>query len=535
MNGANGRNGDELPRQALLALLRLGVREVVFCGGARNAVLAEPLLACGLRHWTHFDERAAAFFALGRCRDLDAPVAVVVTSGTAVAECLAATIEGHYQGLPLVVVSADRPRRFRGSGAPQAIEQVELLVPYVQFCADVEEGSELGALDGWHGRGPLQLNLCLEEPAAAETAFDAVGFAVEAAAALEQAAAPPGAARTGPDEDELALEAGRLGAFVNPCRDGELLVLVGDLPRADRPAAVDFLHRLQAPFWAEGSSGAREEGALAGCRIEHAASLAGQPWRRVLRLGAVPSCRFWRDLESMAGLEVLSVSRSGHSGLGRGGEAIRARLDELLPACGVRRQGRAVGPLRADRDRRARFDAALAGAPAGELARVRALATGIPGDALVYLGNSLPIRDWAEAAPRRGAGWEVHASRGANGIDGQIATFLGLAAGLAQGCEAWALLGDLTTLCDVPALLLAEALDPRLPLRLVVLNNGGGAIFRQLPALARREPALRLVENRHGQSLLPWARAAGWKGVEWRAGEPFPERLPNRVLIEVPC
>lgn len=616
-----------LAEAAVAALREMGLREVVFCGGARNAALAEPLLASGLRLWTHFDERAAAFFALGRCRDLEAPVAVVVTSGTAVAECLAAVVEAHYQALPLVVVSADRPRHFRGSGAPQTIEQPGMFAPYAAVCVDAATAAELDGLREWRAEGPLHLNLCLEEPGAImgggsgggggetlQRTAEAVALAGLAEVVEGEELVEPGKVAGiagGSDEgvspeENLALAAGTLGAFVNPCGDGELLVLVGDLRRSERAVVLDFLHRLQAPFWAEASSGVREEPALAGFRLDHAGSLTGPAWRRVLRVGGVPSCRFWRDLEAQAGPEVLSVSRSGHRGLAREAAVVQADLAELLPVCGVRRQGRAVAALRGDREQRAGFEQKLAADPAGELAWMRAVAERIPPDSLVYLGNSLPIRHWAEAAPRRGKNWEVHASRGANGIDGQLATFLGLAAGLAGGAmakstesgqarksagsaaseavvseavvwtsdadsghkvvnrrrnsrrersepgavpspesesppaaaaprEAWAILGDLTSLYDVSSLLLAQQLDPQLPLRVVVIHNGGGGIFRQLPGLAGRPEVLRLIENRHNESLLPWARAAGWKAIDWAWGEELPPRLPARVVLEVRC
>src|SRR5690606_9812739 len=119
---------------ALGHLVGLGVRDVVVCAGARNVPLVGSLLAgrreTGLRVRHHFDERTAAFFALGLAKRHRAPVAVVTTSGTAAAELLSAAVEAHYSGLPLVLVTADRPATYRGSGAPQAIEQAGLFGPY---------------------------------------------------------------------------------------------------------------------------------------------------------------------------------------------------------------------------------------------------------------------------------------------------------------------------------------------------------------------------------------------------------------------
>ena len=114
-------------RSTLTALARMGVAEVCVAAGARNAPLITALMESeGVKVWSFFEERCAAFFALGRIQVDRQPVAVLTTSGTAAAELLPAVIEAHYQGLPLVLITADRPIRYRGSGAPQAIEQKDL-------------------------------------------------------------------------------------------------------------------------------------------------------------------------------------------------------------------------------------------------------------------------------------------------------------------------------------------------------------------------------------------------------------------------
>lgn len=133
-----------LIRSTLTAIARLGVAEVCVAAGARNAPLLSAILESeGVKVWSFFEERCAAFFALGRIQADRTPVAVLTTSGTAAAELLPAVIEAHYQGLPLVLLTADRPRRYRGTGAPQAIEQKDLFGPYVSACIDVEQGTSI--------------------------------------------------------------------------------------------------------------------------------------------------------------------------------------------------------------------------------------------------------------------------------------------------------------------------------------------------------------------------------------------------------
>jgi 2-succinyl-5-enolpyruvyl-6-hydroxy-3-cyclohexene-1-carboxylate synthase len=111
------------------------------CPGGRNAPLVEVLGRLGqetARVLDFFDERSAAFFALGRAKRDHGPVAVMTTSGTAAAELLPAIVEAYYEREPLVAITADRPRRFRGTGAPQAIDQVGLYGSHVVSSVDLD-------------------------------------------------------------------------------------------------------------------------------------------------------------------------------------------------------------------------------------------------------------------------------------------------------------------------------------------------------------------------------------------------------------
>src|SRR5438874_3295663 len=131
-------------RQLVARVRALGADDFCVCAGSRNA----PLLAVlsDARVYSFVDERSAAFFALGRTKRDGKPVAVVTTSGTAAAELLPAAIEAYYSGVPLVLITADRPARYRGTGAPQSIEQVGLFGIY----ATTE-------LEGWNRRAPLHI------------------------------------------------------------------------------------------------------------------------------------------------------------------------------------------------------------------------------------------------------------------------------------------------------------------------------------------------------------------------------------------
>ncbi|MEM6910920.1 MAG: 2-succinyl-5-enolpyruvyl-6-hydroxy-3-cyclohexene-1-carboxylic-acid synthase [Verrucomicrobiota bacterium] len=482
-----------------------GIREFAYGLGSRNAPLLHALFGVrGFSGWSFVDERSAGFFALGRARASGRPVALVTTSGTAVAELLPALVEATYQALPLLAVTADRPKRFRGSGAPQAIEQAAIFGEYVEGVSDVAEG-ERWDLSAWSRRSPWQLNLCLEEPSFGEG---------RAAEALPEESGPPAG---GLDE-----AAAVLSRFCNEYEEG-LQVVVGDLKPWERSAVADFVHRLGAPVWAEGSSTLRE---VSGLRSQ--LLVGGEPelqGRRFLRLGGVPSGRFWRDLEGAPQLEVLSVSAMPFSGLARESTFLRAPLEDLLPKTGVRPHPRAVERLRRDAGRFRRLEKALATFPGSEPGLVARLSQVIPPEATVFLGNSLPIREWTLAATRRDKRWDLHASRGANGIDGQLATFFGVAAEVE---EAWALVGDLTALYDLNAPLILESMKRRPRLRIVVVNNGGGRIFGRLPAMqALAKKDLAKLEGRRDFPFSKWASLWRWKHLRVEGSEPVPSDLPE--------
>src|SRR5438270_5507890 len=135
-----------------------GATDFCVCAGSRNAPLLAVLAgSCGtdipVCVYSFVDERSAAFFALGRAKLTGRPVGVITTSGTAVAEMLPAAIEAHYSGVPLILITADRPARYRGTGAPQAIEQESIFGVYASRDPAT-----------WSGRGPLHINVEFDEP-----------------------------------------------------------------------------------------------------------------------------------------------------------------------------------------------------------------------------------------------------------------------------------------------------------------------------------------------------------------------------------
>lgn len=509
---AVGDGNAVLARAIVSEAVRRGVVEFCICPGARNSPLFDELMSRDqLKKYFWFEERSAAFFALGRSRKMQRPVAVVTTSGTAAGELLPAAMEGHYTGVPLLMITADRPRRFRGTGAPQAAEQVGLFGVYAKAAIDVAEGEGID-LDSWDLGGPAHLNVCFEEP------FPKVKEPVELF--LNRAG------KAGNEFPKHA-EAGFLHQFLQQVKYP--FVVVGGLDAQDRDAVAAFLVTLNAPVFLEGISGLREDVRLRHLRITRTENLwltamqADYPIDGVLRIGGVPTFRFWRDLEEKQGvIRVCSISDLPFSGLSWG-SVICASLRELLGAYLEKRFDSSLSHSWrvADRQFHQHLLDLFHEEAAAEPSLFHFLSKRIPAKANIYLGNSLPIREWDMAAHDKDRGFRVTASRGLNGIDGQISTFLGSST---SGEENWAILGDLTTLYDLAGPWILPQLSGT-SIQLVVINNSGGQIF------ARMCPQKEFLHT-HNLNFEPMAKMWGLHYERWTS---IPSKIESRgsSLIEI--
>lgn len=461
-----------LASNILRALARQKVHEVVLCAGARNAPLVNLLsLSESFKTYSFFEERSAAFFALGRILATGRPVAVITTSGTAAAELLAATIEADYQAMPLVLVTADRPSRFRGSGSPQTIVQPGLFSHYVEKTWDIE-GEWNGTLPWSHCR-PVHVNVCFDEPLLDGTAR-AENFHTDALTDLE-------------NESHL----GQHGNKTPSISSRKPLIVLGGLSPRRAEEILPFLKKWRRPIWAEATSRLRGHPDLKDLEILGGeGSLSKMDFDGVVRLGGIPTFRFWRDLEQTQS-PVWNFSDVPFSGLPRDRQVWSltklAHFDLSFEDWNA--SERAM-----DRGRFNYREECLQEFPLSEPAWVRRLSEQIPSDARLFLGNSLPIREWDEMALRSPRP-DVFANRGVNGIDGMLSTFYGLADANKPN---WAVFGDLTVLYDLSgpwALRQIEAPDTTI----AIINNGGGKIFERI----FRNP---LFENRHDLNFESWAK-----------------------------
>jgi len=473
----------ELARHILQLCSARGIREFVLCAGARNAPFVALLSRCTNLHTYHFfEERAAAFFALGRVLNTERPVAVITTSGTAAAELLPATMEAFYQGLPLLLITADRPRTYRGSGAPQTVIQPGLFSHYITAQWDVE-GELLAGLD-WQLTGPAHINVCFDEPLLDRE------VRAWAAGGGEVLSGTSGASEASKGKMDPLPKANTRIEFPGK----RALVVISSLPRqAFREQVVEAVRGWGLPVYAEGPSGLRGDPRLHGVELRGGEPrLAHGEWDSVIRIGGVPTLRLWRDLEKSP-LPVLQFSHLPFSG--RPSPSVVHPLSALAQVQMATVSAREFSQfLTQDSARWADLNQLLQEFPASEPAWVRRLSEFMAPSSRVFVGNSLPIREWDLAATRERP-LAIWANRGVNGIDGLISTFLGLAV---EGEENWCLLGDLSTLYDLAGPWPLRQL-PINNLNLVVIHNGGGRIFNRL----FQNP---WFENEHELDFAPWAK-----------------------------
>jgi 2-succinyl-5-enolpyruvyl-6-hydroxy-3-cyclohexene-1-carboxylate synthase len=311
-----------------------------------------------------------------------------------------------------------------------------------------------------------------------------------------------------------------------------LVVMIGGLEPEEREEVFHFCRALEAPVVAEATSGLRE--ALNALAIPDADRvLKLQPPGKILRLGDVPSGRFWRDLEELPDVSVWSLCRNGLPGMARDSQVIQGKLERLLPAIGdVDPVEDALDYLPATNRSAAMIDELLETFPDSEPGLVRTLSHYVSVGSGLFLGNSMPIREWNIYAQRDRPMPNVRANRGVNGIDGQVSTWLGWSAELS---DSWAVVGDLTALYDLAAPFVLDQIvgEGRV---LVVINNGGGKIFERLPRLESMSArAIECMTNPQSADLSGLATLWGMNYLKIGRSDDFDqfESGEKMLLLEV--
>jgi len=546
-------------------LARCGLREVVIAPGSRSTPLAMAFSGLErrgrVRLHVRIDERSASFTALGLAKLSRRPVAVVCTSGTAAVNLHPAVVEADESGVPLLVLTADRPPELRSTGANQAIDQIKLYGSAVRwFCEAGVPERRPGMTAYWRslacqawahasgsaggpgqGSGPVHLNLPFRDPLTP----DPPGGATDQDWPESLDGRPGGSPWTRSHGSGGPGPGGYGGAGSPPVLGGVTGGVAPpgeiELPWTERGVVVcgdggydaglvDLAERAGWPVLAEPSSGARRgPNALPAYQY----LLATPEFVTAHRPDVLVSAG--RPGLSRAQMAFVGGPAGRHvvigQGPGRWADPQRAATDV---AAGIRLSGTPSGTTawlaewrRADDAARRAVDQVLdEDDRLTEPRLARDLAAGLPEDALLWAGSSMPVRDLDfYGVPR--ADLRVLASRGASGIDGTVSAAIGAA--LAYGGPAFALIGDLALLHDAPGLALGPD-EPRPDLCLIVVNNDGGGIFSTLEQAAFADSFERLFGTPHGAGLDHLAAAFGLPYLRLEQPEDLAKALPGAGL-----
>jgi 2-succinyl-5-enolpyruvyl-6-hydroxy-3-cyclohexene-1-carboxylate synthase len=487
-------------------LVRLGVDAFCVAPGSRSTPLVVALAANDrARSIIHFDERGTAFAALGYARATGRPAGWITTSGTAVANGLPAVVEASTDGVPMILLTADRPPELRQTGANQTIDQPDIFGDFVRWrfdlpapSLDVDPAAVLTTVDqavyraGRSPKGPVHLNLMFREP-------------------LIPGPYEAGEPAPGPDRWR---------------ESGEPYTRYATARQAiDEAEVADLWKRLQSVergLIVAGRLASREQGEA----VQKLARVLG--WPLLPDVGS--QVRLGGDNESIAFYDVLLAdeafvgAHAPQAVLHFGGRALSKRLEAFVarhrpdPYVVVRENPFRLDPahlvthsvesdvedlcaalVRVASEYPSTADASWsagwrdASGKAGSILERELPETGlseplvarlvsreIPEGHGLVVASSMPVRDLDTFAAPDGFGVPVAANRGASGIDGTVATAAGFARG--SGRPVTLLIGDLALLHDLNSL----AMLRDLPVTVVVLNNDGGGIFSFLP-VARHE------------------------------------------------
>lgn len=498
------------------AFVACGVRHVVIAPGSRSTPLALALadredLEIQIAH----DERTAAFMALGVGLATGRPAIALCTSGTAAVHFHAAVVEAHLSGVPLVVITADRPPELHGVGAAQTIDQRALYGSALRLFADPGV-PDVAAVRSWRSLGervvtasigarpgPVQLNVAFREPLVGEVDPEL----------YEQAGSTTPNSRIG----VTRLAPGDLGFLVDLVAHQVRGVIVAGRSEADPDAVAALAAALGWPVLADHRSRCRHLDAAVttfDTLIRDEAFARDHRPDVVIRLGEPLASKVTTQwLRSANATEIHLQGRGGvidpdHTVAHRIVADPTDTLEGWARGIGV---GAAVTTPWLARWRQAeirvreRLDAWFAGRDdLDEPLTARTVVAALPAESHLVVASSMPVRDVEWFAPARGD-VTVYSNRGANGIDGVLATAIGVAFATREPTAV--LIGDVALLHDSSSLV---ALANRgLDVRIVVIDNDGGGIFSFLPQAATLDSSRfeTLFATPHGTDLELLARA----------------------------
>jgi 2-succinyl-5-enolpyruvyl-6-hydroxy-3-cyclohexene-1-carboxylate synthase len=535
-------------------LYRSGVQTICISPGSRSTPLAIAFAALRseakkLEILIHIDERSSSFFALGLAKVRSQPVALLCTSGSAAANYYPAIIEAYYSGVPLIILTADRPPELRDCGAGQTIDQIKLYGNHVRYFFEVGapniSGQRLRYLRSLTARvvaiaegkahslaGPVHLNFALAEP------LTPVNVADDVPDDLEETDPSAWFGRQDADQDpayhqtvtgRIMLSTDAIATLANQITShprGVIVVGVYEATPSFAKAVQKLAQATGYPLLAE-STGLDRHGA-----IGHYDSFLRSPQfcqthapELVVRFGAMPtSKRYQLWLEQHIQCQQILVGANNNDPTHGLTQSIYANPVNFCEQLADYLENYTL-PIWRDREPnkkwRQGFDRAesmVSVAIAEFLSSINYLFDGkvfaelgkwLPANTHIYIASSMPIRD-LDTFFHSQQPIKVLANRGANGIDGTLSSALGAA----WGCDQPMLLicGDLAFYHDLNGLMAVKKYN--INLTVILLNNDGGGIFEMLPIANFEPPFEELFGTSHGLDFAPIVTAYGGEHIE---------------------
>ncbi|MGC2940454.1 MULTISPECIES: 2-succinyl-5-enolpyruvyl-6-hydroxy-3-cyclohexene-1-carboxylic-acid synthase [unclassified Brevibacterium] len=584
-------NSSAVAQQIARTLVLTGVSDVVFAPGSRSAPLVYalgPLAEAGLiRTHVRIDERDAAFLALGlarglRARGSESAVAVVTTSGSAVANLHPAILEASYGHLPLLALTADRPARLRATGANQTIDDQSQVLSDVRARFDIPAGadpetvdravtaavtvsvSQVGAADT-EVAGPVQFNVQFDTPLvptpdelrmwtdeivevtesepSSKTARQAVTVASSETVAETVAEAEP-TDESRPEAtvtitDGTVIVAGDAGghsaeSLRGLAADHHLPMLAepsSPLARTSRPSASSAAeHSTSVPAHARVLSDHAELREAIRTVIVHGKPTLTRPVAALIADESVTVQRMPDDIDALT-LTVADETTVADDATGAGEAQGNAASGPSWVRAWIEAGTSLVAAARAERH--AESDTAgpaCAASAKGFPSTARAITEHLAAqDITLFVASSNSVRYLSDATDIRA---RIHASRGLAGIDGLVSTATGLSLGLDEPVVL--LIGDIAMLHDIGGLLTPSAEDAG-DVTIVVLNDDGGAIFSGLEhSQSHLEGFLdRYFTVPHGRGFAELAAAFGWDYASVESAGEFERALAGGGATDV--
>jgi 2-succinyl-5-enolpyruvyl-6-hydroxy-3-cyclohexene-1-carboxylate synthase len=487
-------------------LSQLGVKYACISPGSRSTPLTLAFAGNDqIETFPIVDERSSSFFALGLSKSSNTPVAIVTTSGTAVAELYPAIIEAFYQRIPLIICTADRPNNLRGSGANQTINQHNIYGNHIRFFADAGLpnlknitsinllAERAVSISLFENKGPVHINFPFEKPFEPKSYTDKIEInKIDKLFSKSSFSIIPA--------KESKINYNQLSQKFSKKKQGLILAGYNNYSKDFAQLLVKFSNNYGYPVYADGSSSLRfgphskkniVDNFTAIVRAKN--FMENYDPEIIIQFGGAPTSNVLLDFfksskaekyiineygdrndPSLTAKNILTVSPEGFcSTMILKAQAIKVKRDRWLED--FQKMNKASAEVK--KQFIANTDFPFEGRIISEIVNA------IPSNSNLMISNSLPIRDtdfFTSASDKR---IKIFANRGASGIDGINSTALGIAK--ASKNPTYLLTGDLAFFHDMNGLINSKKF--KIPLIIILIDNSGGGIFESLPISAYRE------------------------------------------------